>query len=256
MVKRILPKTKEEVVTQLLKLNIFNYSINDDLSVDIDGSVMLSDRKLDYIPVNFNKVTNNFICRYSHLTSLEGFPKKAQLIDCSYNQISSLQGLINAEIDTLLSSNNLLENFDHCPAKVTQLICGDNQITSLKGLPKNIEFLDLNSNKISSLDYLPMSINRLDISNNKITDLKEISGRTFSYLNITANKIKTIKDSNIKITGSIFFDLNQITLEEQIELCNNIYADQWDMLPSRLSVTTKKEIITEMQKRHSLLGSL
>jgi hypothetical protein len=39
---------------------IKNYTINDDLSIDVDGDVDLSNKSLIKIPIKFRKVSGNF----------------------------------------------------------------------------------------------------------------------------------------------------------------------------------------------------
>ena len=50
------------------------YTINDDGSIDVDGNVNLSRKKLTKIPFNFSKVSGNFYCSDNQLTSLDGAP--------------------------------------------------------------------------------------------------------------------------------------------------------------------------------------
>ena len=58
-------------VEDWLKLNkVKNYTINEDLSVDINGHINLSDRHLDKISVRFGIVSGNFYCNGNDLTSL------------------------------------------------------------------------------------------------------------------------------------------------------------------------------------------
>ena len=82
-------KTKE----WLDEMEIENYTINNDGTVDVDGSVWLDNKGLIEIPVQFNKVSGGFYCSYNQLTSLEGAPREVGgSFDCSYNQLTSLQG--------------------------------------------------------------------------------------------------------------------------------------------------------------------
>lgn len=87
----------------LAKMNITNYTINDDLSIDVDGYVNLN-RKLnngklpDYI--QFGKIKNGyFSIEHNNLISLKGSPRyinggpqapySGDFI-CSYNKLTSL----------------------------------------------------------------------------------------------------------------------------------------------------------------------
>ena len=57
------------------KYNIKNYTINPDGSIDVNGSVDLSQYKLIELPLRFNKITGYFDCSNNNLTSLKGCPR-------------------------------------------------------------------------------------------------------------------------------------------------------------------------------------
>ena len=103
------------------KYYITNYTINDDLSIDVDGNVDIGYDifrdiiVLDEIPIKFNKVTGwfqcdnnnlatlkncptyvgkNFSCDENNLTSLEHSPEfVGGSFDCYFNPLESLDGL-------------------------------------------------------------------------------------------------------------------------------------------------------------------
>lgn len=56
-------------------MKITNYSINDDLSVDVDGNVYISNKNLTEIPIKFNYIKRNFSCYSNKLTTLEFCPQ-------------------------------------------------------------------------------------------------------------------------------------------------------------------------------------
>jgi hypothetical protein len=86
---------KREIEERLRKYNIRNYTINDDLTVDVDGDVYIVDFNICRLTIKFGKVTGYFHyfsqapslynCPYyvgdyadvfsTKLTSLEGCPK-------------------------------------------------------------------------------------------------------------------------------------------------------------------------------------
>lgn len=68
-------KTKEEIKAWLDEYWIEHYTINDDLTVDVDGDVDLDSEKLTEIPVQFGRVNGAFLCCSNSLTSLSGIPK-------------------------------------------------------------------------------------------------------------------------------------------------------------------------------------
>lgn len=68
--------TKEQVKEWLDHYRIEKYTINDDLSVDVEGNVYLLGQKFIGFPVQFNKVNGNFIIeRCVNLISLKGSPR-------------------------------------------------------------------------------------------------------------------------------------------------------------------------------------
>lgn len=56
------------------KHGIENYTINDDMSIDVNGSVYLHEKRIDKLPLQFREVTGNFWCDFNNLTSLKGSP--------------------------------------------------------------------------------------------------------------------------------------------------------------------------------------
>ena len=69
-------KTKEEIIVWLDKYGVENYTINEDLTVNVNDSVNLIENNLKSIDVQFNVVSRNFFCNNNQLTSLEGCPKE------------------------------------------------------------------------------------------------------------------------------------------------------------------------------------
>ena len=84
-------------VEDWLKLNkVKNYTINEDLSVDVDGDVNLVGNYLVGIQVNFRNVSGNFSCVYGNLTTLMGCPKKVGgNFYCYNNELLSLEGCLS-----------------------------------------------------------------------------------------------------------------------------------------------------------------
>ena len=74
------------------KYKIENYTVNDDGSIDVNGSVDLSWCKLTELPLRFNKVTGYFDCSNNNLTTLKGCPKWiGGWFSCHDNQLTSLE---------------------------------------------------------------------------------------------------------------------------------------------------------------------
>ena len=112
-------KTKEEIKRWLDGMGVTNYTINDDLTVDVDDDVDLRFKNLTEIPVQFNEVKYYFSCAYNQLTSLEGSPRKVG--------------------DHFYCHNNQLTSLEDSPRKVGDYFyCHNNQLTSLEGSPEEV----------------------------------------------------------------------------------------------------------------------
>ena len=73
------------------------YTINDDGSIDVDGSVNVNIKNIAKIPFKFRNVRGTFSCIRSRLTSLDGAPiNVGGNFYCSNNQLTSLEGVPNS----------------------------------------------------------------------------------------------------------------------------------------------------------------
>ena len=85
--------TEIEVEKICKKYNIRNWTLNTDGTVDVDGNVGISGQRLSKLPLKFGRVTGDFFCSYSKLTSLEGCPTQiGGSFWCHDNQLTSLKG--------------------------------------------------------------------------------------------------------------------------------------------------------------------
>jgi len=86
-------KTKNGIENWLKKYEIKNYTINNDLTVDVDGDVYLYYKKLKQIPIKFDIIKGYFNCSNNYLTSLDFCPKEVGgNFNCSWNELISLDG--------------------------------------------------------------------------------------------------------------------------------------------------------------------
>jgi hypothetical protein len=92
-------KTYKETKNWLDEMKIKKYTINDDLTVDVDGSVFIvhffSDfNKIPFIPIQFNTINGNFDCSHNNLTSLKGCPFKIKKdFNCHNNDLKDINDL-------------------------------------------------------------------------------------------------------------------------------------------------------------------
>ena len=129
------------------KFNINNYTINDNGSIDVDGSVYLkpvfsytakeaSNTSLKEIPVKFSKISGNFFCSNNKLTSLKGCPKLVNGdFGCHNNKLTSLNGGPEKVGGDFYCSGNKLTSLVGCPEIIgTDFYCLSNKITNFKGI--------------------------------------------------------------------------------------------------------------------------
>ena len=114
--KQFINESRQDIDSICQKYNIKNYIINEDGSIDVDGDVDLSNRKLIELPLKFRNVNGNFYCSGNKLTSLEGAPSSVGGdFNCSSNELTSLEG---------------------GPSSVGgDFICHNNQLITLEGFP-------------------------------------------------------------------------------------------------------------------------
>lgn len=128
----------DEINSICQKYNIRDYIINDDGTVDVDGSVLLSSHELTKLPLRFRKVSGYFDCSYNKLTSLEGAPEYVGFyFDCSNNKLTTLEG---------------------APEYVSGFFCSHNRLISLEGAPKSVRDFYCSYNKLTSLEGAPTSL--------------------------------------------------------------------------------------------------
>lgn len=110
---------KEDIEKWLTKMKITNFTINDDLTVDVNSFVDISHKDLNIIPVQFNNVSGAFNCAYNNLTSLKGCPKTCLRFHCNDNKLKTLEYIPDEIITTLsIYSNNFTDITDLKPTYI------------------------------------------------------------------------------------------------------------------------------------------
>lgn len=91
-------KTQEAIQAWLDERSIEDYTINEDLTVDIDNHLILSNCSLDFIPFQFGSVNGD--------------------VDISSNYLSSLRGAPLEINGDFICIENGLTSFEYCPKKI------------------------------------------------------------------------------------------------------------------------------------------
>jgi hypothetical protein len=185
------PTTREEVIQVCKKYKIIDYTINDDLSIDVDGNVRLENIDLEYLPLRFNYVSGSFYCYKNELKTLEGGPQTVGgNFQCYYNSLETLKGCPQTVDGDFDCNRNKLKTLEGGPQTVGgNFRCYYNRLKTLEGSPQTVDGdFNCHFNKLETLEGGPQTVDGLfDCSHNKLKDLEhfpEVSGRIFIQKNI------------------------------------------------------------------------
>jgi hypothetical protein len=195
----------------LLKNKIFSFTINDDLSVDVKGSVNLYMLKVDELPIQFGVISGDFNISCCQFKNLKGSPKHVfGSFNCSENPIESLEFVtqkIGGNFDCSFCrlkeltikgnfncSNNLLKSLVGAPLKINgKLNCKNNKLTKLSFFPSDVSEIMLTRDKINK-KLFEMLLNK------KPQEMKLIEAK----FNMTKkiNNLFDFEETNVKISRS------------------------------------------------------
>jgi len=203
------PTTREEVIEVCEKYKIEKYSINDDLSIDVDGDVYLDSQSLEHLPLKFNYVSGVFYCSYNKLKSLEGSPKTINgRFSCSNNELKTLKGSPQTVGGDFRCYSNELKSLEGSPRTINgRFSCSNNELKTLKGSPQTVNG-DFNcfNNKLESLEGSPQTVNGNFLCfNNELKDLEyfpEVSG----IIHIKKNTVNLLVYTFIKKADSFMIE--------------------------------------------------
>ena len=139
----------EQIIMDWLKANtkiVGNYTINNDLTIDVKGTLTITNKSIKEIPsiINFNKVSGYFdISDCSELVSLRGCPTYVGLFFTCNNctDLKSLKGAPD-EVGSYFSCMNCneLTSLEGAPKKVGEFFrctfCSN--LVDLKGAPEEV----------------------------------------------------------------------------------------------------------------------
>jgi hypothetical protein len=176
--------TKDEIKSFLNARGIKNYTIHDDLVVDVDEHIRINDKELTQFPFQFGVVKGDFWASFIPLCSLKGSPREVQgNFDVSYTQITSLE---------------------YCPEIITQdFNAVRNNIQNLNFTPKKVDVLSLGFNKMKLEHFVNVQLNEFkhiaSNENEKIELLKPFYKPYQSYgkyneVSLNKEEFKTIMD--------------------------------------------------------------
>jgi hypothetical protein len=162
------------------KYEIENYTVNDDGTIDVNGTVNLDNVKLTELPLSFNKVSGDFFCRFNQLTTLKGSPRwVGGDFSCYDNRLPSLE----------FSPDYVGRDFD----------CNDNDLSDLVGSPKQVgnSFYCGCNKQLNNPKGCPEKIGRTFACTN--TPLSSIFNYVDQFFLYTFNFYKIIKEDTVNL---------------------------------------------------------
>ena len=141
MIKNDEIKSASDVLFQRY-IDSLNLTRNADGSYDASGDVVI-DRRLvkdGKLIIRFGRVSGNFDCSRTNLTTLEGAPEKVGgYFDCNRNRLASLKGAPKEVGGAFWCDYNRLTTLEGAPKKVGgDFVCSRNELTTLKGAPTEV----------------------------------------------------------------------------------------------------------------------
>jgi hypothetical protein len=130
----IAQKTSIEEVLYMMSINQFK--IYDDLTVDIDETVDLTNHNLMTLPFQFGVIDGDFICNNNLLKDLHNAPKEVKgTFSCEYNLLTTLEGAPKEVGSNFIFTGNKVSSFKHLPLKIKgNIVANSNLITSIDEL--------------------------------------------------------------------------------------------------------------------------
>ena len=204
------PTTRDGVIELCREYEIENYTINDDLSIDTDGSIDLSELPLDYLPLRFNYIGNSFECDASGLKTLEGCPKTVEgNFSCSHNNLETLKGSPQTVGGDFNCSGNEFLSLEGCPQTVGGgFDCSNCMLNTLKGCPQTVGGgFYCYINVLRTLEHSPRIV--------------------YEEFSCAYNRIITLKGSPQTVDGHFHCYNNKLTdLEHFPEINGNVHIDE------------------------------
>lgn len=156
-------KSHKDIERLCHEYEIYRYTINEDLSVDVRGSVDLLRCDLTKMPFQFGEVTGDFNCGHNILETLEGCPKRVGgSFAFGYNYIESLDWFPSQVGGDIYGSNNKLTSFEGLPSTLNgSLLLSHNDIKSFIGFPINFRKdtpLNLSMNPVEEMLFGDLSM--------------------------------------------------------------------------------------------------
>lgn len=134
---------RDQIEKWLDDIGIKNYTINEDLTVNVDGDIRIASKnrfKDGYLPVKFNIVNGDFIIYNTDLKTLDGVPKWVMgNFDCDFNHLKDLKNSPKYIGGDFRVGYNKLFTLKGCTEEIGgDFVCVHNQLNNIRYAPKYI----------------------------------------------------------------------------------------------------------------------
>lgn len=218
--------TKKAITAWCTQMHILEYIIQEDLSLKVYQDVDLSDKNINFLPVQFKEVIGNFYCQRNNLNSLKGVPfVVGKSFNCSNNKLVCLEysPKIVGE-DFICSSNKIISLENITPVIPSKLDCSRNPIKTLKYLPEIGDTLLCNDCFLTTLEGCPKIIKgTLGCNNNKLTSLEGAPHKVGLHLYCCGNPMASLKGVPEYVGGRFDFGLEKII---DFDLSQTVVAEE------------------------------
>jgi hypothetical protein len=211
---------QDDVTLWLKKMKIYQFILDKNLTVHVNGDINLYKKKLSFLPVQFGEVGGVFDISYNKLTTLEGVPTLIhQDFDCSHNKLTSLT----------FAPKNISGQFD----------CSHNKLGNLLNSPDVGTHYDCSYNKLNTLDGIQSNIyGSLNCQHNQLTDIlaiKEVTGflncsdNTLDYLDLNVFKHLTILPHHFQNLSVLFMSKNETLIQKLSEFSLDFVVNEHNL---------------------------
>lgn len=191
-------KTKLEITHWLNQMEINNFTINEDLTIDVDSDVYLYNKKLTNLPVQFRNINGLFTCANNKLQNLKGSPENVLgYFDCSNNNLSTLKNSPIKVHGDFIAGNNPLVNIEGISQYIDgNMILEDTLLRNLalNFLPKYVKekciFSHRRDEKIYLFENLYKHILIIKLSDMKSILEKIVLEKEIKKISVLNNKLK------------------------------------------------------------------
>lgn len=206
-------------------LNIKNYKIQSDLSVDVNGDVEIIDMPKFQLSFQFGIISGKFVIKNTGIKTCEFFPKEVEdlSIECNEN-LESLEGCPKVVgRNFYCGGNHKLSSLKGCPERIegsfTTISCN---LSNLKGGPKEvIGFYNCSYSFLDSLEGAPKECRSFDCNNNNLKSLKYCPTKILKSLRISDNPIESLEGYPDYLGREFFY--NNIIIEPIVKIFESPY---------------------------------